>query len=289
MPVARRLLIRVLGAPLLLAALGGILYWGYVLQSQGRPNTPVRFLVLLTAVISAREIFDMCAGKGIPTARWAGTMAVGASFLPWGEGCLGGGSEAQEWIRSGLALYLLVMMVLRYGRLTPEGAALTYLAFAYLALLGYAVELPAPLARHQTFYLLFLVAAGKGSDMAAFVAGKSLGRHPMAPVVSPHKTWEGAVGGGIAGTAAGFALLRGSPLQEAYQGIPLAALLFFCLIVTIAAQVGDLVKSAFKRWAGVKDSGRLLPEFGGMLDMVDSFILAAPVATLGTRILGHLF
>jgi phosphatidate cytidylyltransferase len=289
MPVTRRLLIRVLGAPLLLAALGGILYWGHVLHSQGRPNTPVRVLILLAAVLSAREIFQMCAAKGIATAPWAGGLAVGATFLPWSQWFPATGGEAPEAIRSGLALYLLIVMVLRFGRLSPEGAALTYLAFGYLSLLSYAVDLPGPLAGNQTYYLLFLVAAGKGSDMAAFVVGKSFGRHRMAPVVSPNKTWEGAVGGGLAGTAAGFAVLRESPLHGAYPGIPVPALLFFCLMVTIAAQVGDLVKSAFKRWAGVKDSGRLLPEFGGMLDMVDSFIIAAPVATLGTRILGHLF
>jgi phosphatidate cytidylyltransferase len=71
--------------------------------------------------------------------------------------------------------------------------------------------------------------------------------------------------------------------------MPVPALLFFCLLVTIASQVGDLVKSAFKRWAGVKDSGRILPEFGGMLDMVDSFIIAAPVATMGSKLLDRFF
>ena len=82
------------------------------------------------------------------------------------------------------------------------------------------------------------------------------------------------------GTVAGLCILTLTPLRGAYSSVPLAALLLLALIVTIAAQVGDLVKSAFKRWAGVKDSGRLLPEFGGMIDMVDSFIVAAPVAYL---------
>jgi phosphatidate cytidylyltransferase len=125
--------------------------------------------------------------------------------------------------------------------------------------------------------------------MAAFVVGKSIGKHPMSPRVSPNKTWEGGIAGGVVGTAAGMAVLYGTPLKLVYFGMSWAALLFFCLVVTIASQVGDLVKSAFKRWAGVKDSGRVLPEFGGMLDMVDSFIIAAPVATLGTKILDRLF
>jgi CDP-diglyceride synthetase len=80
-----------------------------------------------------------------------------------------------------------------------------------------------------------------------------------------------------------------SPLRGTYGPVPVAALLLFCLIVTIAGQVGDLVKSAFKRWAGVKDSGRILPEFGGMIDMVDSFLLEAPVACLGTEFLLNQF
>ena len=125
--------------------------------------------------------------------------------------------------------------------------------------------------------------------MAAFVVGKSIGKRPMTPVVSPSKTWEGGIAGGIVGTAAGLAVLLLTPLRQAYGGVPVAALLFYCLLVTIVAQVGDLVKSAFKRWAGVKDSGRLLPEFGGMLDMVDSFIIAAPVACLGTQLLHGIF
>jgi phosphatidate cytidylyltransferase len=125
--------------------------------------------------------------------------------------------------------------------------------------------------------------------MAAFVVGKSIGKHKMSPVVSPNKTWEGGIAGGVVGMIAGALVLWLSPLRQAYQQVPFAALLFFALVVTIAAQVGDLVKSAFKRWAGVKDSGRLLPEFGGMIDMVDSFIIAAPVAYLGTEFLRRVF
>jgi phosphatidate cytidylyltransferase len=107
--------------------------------------------------------------------------------------------------------------------------------------------------------------------------------------VSPNKTWEGGIAGGIVGTGAGLAVILLTPLRDVYPGVPVAALLFFSLIVTIAGQVGDLVKSALKRWAGVKDSGRLLPEFGGMLDMVDSFLLEGPVAYLGTLLLLKIF
>src|SRR5436190_11033808 len=282
MPVSRKILIRVIGAPLLVAALCGIIYWGHTLQSQGRQNTPLQVLLLVVSVLCGVELYAMCAAKGIATARIAGLLAIAAYFAPFAP-------EKVSWAWRCLALYLLFMMVFRYGKLTPEGAALTFFGFEYISLLSYALSLPGLRGSAHAYYLLFLLAAGKGSDMAAFVVGKSIGKHRMTPVVSPNKTWEGGIAGGIVGTGAGLAVLLATPLRQAYQGVPIVALLFFCAVVTIAAQVGDLVKSAFKRWAGVKDSGSLLPEFGGMLDMVDSFIIAAPVACLGTGLLHTLF
>ena len=291
MPVPRKILIRVIGAPLLIAALCGIIAWGHHKQQRGLPNTPVRILVLVVAATCMGEISSMCAAKGIVTARGAGTLAIAVYFLPWGEtvGSSFLADRGTEIAAVGLPFYLMLMIVFRYGTLNPDGAALTYLSFGYLTLLNFALDLPLRLEKAQAYYLLFLLAAGKGSDMAAFVAGKSIGKHPMSPRVSPNKTWEGGIAGGIAGTAAGMAVIYWTPLRQAYYGRSPAALLFFCLIVTIASQVGDLVKSAIKRWAGVKDSGRILPEFGGMLDMVDSFIIAAPVATVGTQILDRFF
>ncbi|HVE42260.1 MAG TPA: phosphatidate cytidylyltransferase [Planctomycetota bacterium] len=294
MPVPRKILIRVIGAPLLVAALCGIIYWGHTLQSHGKQNTPLQVLLLVVSVLCGVELYAMCAAKGIATARIAGLVAIAAYFAP----ALPSGADVSlgslkitplSWIYGNLLLYLLFKMVFRYGKLTPEGAALTFFGFEYITLLSYVTGLPGLPGSAHAYYLLFLLAAGKGSDMAAFVVGKSMGKHKMTPVVSPNKTWEGGIAGGIVGMGAGLAVLLATPLRQAYVGVPIVALLFFCLMVTIAAQVGDLIKSAFKRWAGVKDSGRILPEFGGMLDMVDSFIIAAPVAVLGTRLLNALF
>lgn len=291
MAIPRKILIRVIGAPLLVAALCGVISWGNTLQQRGEPNTPVRILILIVSAVCVHELCAMAAVKGIATARWAGMLAISFFYFPWGQATHSSllDSTAPEMAANGLLLYLLFMIVFRYGRLNPDGAAFTFFSFGYLTLLHYALDLPLRLDRAQAWYLLFLLACGKGSDMAAFVVGKSMGKRQMSPQVSPNKTWEGGIAGGIAGTAAGMAVIYCSPLNQAYNGKPWAALLFFCLIVTIVSQVGDLVKSAVKRWAGVKDSGRILPEFGGMLDMVDSFIIAAPVATLGTRILDRLF
>jgi len=82
MPIPRKILIRVIGAPLLIAALCGILAWGEGLKAQGRPNTPVRLLVLVVAVISMHEISAMCAARGVATARSAGMLAIAGYFFP---------------------------------------------------------------------------------------------------------------------------------------------------------------------------------------------------------------
>jgi phosphatidate cytidylyltransferase len=293
MAVSRKILIRVIGAPLLVAALCGLLYWGHRIELKGEPNLPLALLLIVVAWTGALEFQGMCRVKGIVTAELPTRLAlilmlfvVGAR--PWYLLRL---TTPMGWIALIVlvfVLFVLFRLVFQYGTFTPEAAGLTILGFAYLSLTVTLLDTPAPKGV-TAFYLLFLLAAGKGSDMAAFVAGKSIGKHPMAPVVSPNKTWEGGIAGGIVGTGAGLAVILLTPLKDLYAGVPVAALLFFSLIVTIAGQVGDLVKSALKRWAGVKDSGRILPEFGGMLDMVDSFLLEGPVAFLGTMILLKLF
>ena len=293
MPVSRKLLIRVIGAPLLVAALCAILAWGHRLEQSGHVNLPLTLLLILVAYTGALEFQTMCRVRGIATAEHSTRMTlmlilfiVGAEpwyLLQWASPFSWAGAVALVFV-----LAVLCRTVFRYGTFTPEAAGLTLLCFAYLGLTVFLLIPPVPKGI-AAYYLLFLLAAGKGSDMAAFVAGKSIGKHPMSPVVSPNKTWEGGIAGGIVGTGAGLAVLLLTPLKTVYGGLPVAALLFFCLIVTIAGQVGDLVKSALKRWAGVKDSGRILPEFGGMLDMVDSFLLEAPIGCLGTMLLLNLF
>lgn len=119
--------------------------------------------------------------------------------------------------------------------------------------------------------LIFLVV---GADIGAFFAGRKWGRHKLAPRVSPAKTWEGAVGG--------MALVACLALVGAlYYGLPpVAGVAFGCAVGGISI-VGDLTESMFKRAAGLKDSGALLPGHGGMMDRIDSVTAAAPLYALG--------
>lgn len=121
-------------------------------------------------------------------------------------------------------------------------------------------------------WVLLAVLATFATDTGAFLVGRAMGRRRMAPRISPGKTWEGAVGGWLAGVGAvvGLAVLLDMPLTQ-LEAIALGAL------VGVAAQVGDLVESMLKRSAGVKDSGTLIPGHGGVLDRLDSVVFAIVV------------
>lgn len=118
--------------------------------------------------------------------------------------------------------------------------------------------------------LLFILVVIWVGDTAAYFAGRAIGRMPMAPVISPKKTWEGAVANLLGSLLVVFPLARWLPVE-------LHHLLLIAALANIAGQAGDLVESAYKRSAGVKDSGAILPGHGGVLDRVDSLIFAAPV------------
>ena len=126
--------------------------------------------------------------------------------------------------------------------------------------------------RHVSVHLLFFaLALNWVGDTAAYYAGRAFGRHPLAPVISPKKTWEGAVASVLVSVIAGVFYLG-----YFVRGIPYWEIIFLATVGNIAGQFGDLVESAIKRGAGVKDSGRLLPGHGGMLDRVDSSLFSLP-------------
>lgn len=120
-------------------------------------------------------------------------------------------------------------------------------------------------------WLLFAVLVTFATDTGAFLVGRTLGRHPMAPIISPNKTWEGSLGGFASAVAAALLLgmvfdLQIAPWQQALIGG----------VVGIVSQWGDLIESKLKRIADVKDAGSIIPGHGGLLDRLDSMLLALP-------------
>jgi phosphatidate cytidylyltransferase len=193
-----------------------------------------------------------------------------------------------------VAPFIFLSIGMRRGELRsgyPAAAAATF-AFTYIALpMGMLVQLRQQWA--GAFYLLYLLLVVWAGDILAYFVGKSMGRHLMAPRISPKKTWEGAAASLVASVGVGWllfghaegissALLSWGLIvrRDGLFGLETPAMgpvILLTIVLNIAAQLGDLVESLIKRGAGVKDSGALLPGHGGMLDRIDALLFAAPV------------
>jgi phosphatidate cytidylyltransferase len=165
--------------------------------------------------------------------------------------------------------FILAMNTLEKMMVFPSAVALTFFGAIYLSFtLNHFYYLR---AEKGPFWIYFLFAVIFIGDTGAYVVGKVIGRHKMAPLASPHKTWEGSIGGVVTACLGGVAAQQ-ILLPDAVWWK--AAL--FAFIIHVVAQMSDPLESLFKRAAGVKDSSNVLPGHGGMLDRIDSLILAAP-------------
>jgi len=161
--------------------------------------------------------------------------------------------------------YTNVRDILPYVACTILGAFYTFAPWRFAADL-----------RHESVHLLFFALALNWlGDSAAFYVGRQFGRHKLAPVVSPKKSWEGAIAS-VAGSVI-FGLLYLGHFMPRLAWWEIVAM---SLVGNIAGQLGDLAESAVKRGADVKDSGTMLPGHGGMLDRVDSSLFALPAVYL---------
>ncbi|HEY0308564.1 MAG TPA: phosphatidate cytidylyltransferase [Acidobacteriaceae bacterium] len=144
--------------------------------------------------------------------------------------------------------------------------------------------------------VLFLFVVVWSGDIAALYIGRRFGKRKFAPRLSPNKTWEGAVASVVGSVFFAMVLVLGGNWFTAYTSgntilsfsQPVWWLAVLAIIVNIAAQVGDLIESAVKRGAGVKDSGNILPGHGGMLDRIDALLLAAPVLWYALEVKSYL-
>ncbi|WP_018655260.1 phosphatidate cytidylyltransferase [Actinomadura flavalba] len=184
-----------------------------------------------------------------------------------------GGADA---LVAAVALTVFAVLVLRlpggsdgYVRDVNAGVFIT----GYLVLMGGVVAL---LLRPDDgdHRIVVFIAVTVASDIGGFFAGSFLGRHKLAPTISPKKTWEGVTGSALACMAAGGWLVWELLDGQVWQGVLVG------LAVVVSATVGDLVESMIKRDLGIKDMGTLLPEHGGVMDRLDSLVATAPVVWL---------
>ncbi len=170
----------------------------------------------------------------------------------------------------------LVWLVLRQrveGAFT--GWAWMLVGFLYTGwMLSFLVDLRLEAGRNWVFFALFTTF---GSDTTAYFVGRVLGKHRLAPQISPHKSWEGAIGGLLGAAVVSLLFTLSTPLQimlSIGQGVVLA------LLVSVFGQIGDLAESLLKRNTGVKESGASIPGHGGFLDRMDSVVFAGVVVYL---------
>ena len=172
-------------------------------------------------------------------------------------------------------LFVLGLTVLTLWTRRPLVEALPAAGISSSALLLVAFPLSFAVRLHgiPTFgpkILLFALAITWAADTTAYFVGRAIGKHPLAPHISPKKTWEGSIASMFGSLVVAYAF-------SFWIRIPLPHLLIMAATGNIAGQMGDLLESAYKRSAGVKDSGGLLPGHGGILDRIDALILCIPV------------
>lgn len=225
-------------------------------------------LLLLTGIIiffGLKEMTGMLTRLGLKPSFW---LAQVGGFILLGGAYLYHNGYPGPTIT--IILFMqLVAAVAFYPRYSLLDMAGTLMGTLYVGLMSYFYlirTLP-----EGWIWLIFMFACTWASDTCAFMIGKAFGRKRIAPVISPKKTIEGATGGilGSITVAYLFTLI--------YPFIPLHKILLLGLLVGIAAGVGDLLESVFKRQAGLKDSSALIPGHGGILDRFDSALFTAPL------------
>ena len=269
-----------------------IILWTLVLGCIGvfGPRGGV-WLVTVISVLTLREFYQMLKRMGLdPFDRLGltfGTLITFAPALPLYWPDLNPQVAVLATPANLLALAVVVFALRILGEREPqnrvETLAWTVFGLVYVPfMLQFIVQillLRHPLANTGLVLAIWLVAVSKGCDMGALLTGLAIGRHKMAPVISPKKTWEGFAGGLLFSAAVGAAIahfwaaslpVAFTPAVAALAALPIAAL----------AAVSDLVESIIKRRADTKDSGATIPGIGGVFDLSDSLILAAPVGYL---------
>jgi len=237
-------------------------------------------LITICGVLAAFEFYRLVASTRVPPLTYFGLVFTALFIISRNEDLLSSlkphfntGTIMPLLLTSGVLLSLVWLLRRAQEEKSFTGWAWTIAGILYLGwLLGYLVALrDLDGGRNWVFLALFVTFA---SDTAAFITGRTLGRHRLTPNISPGKTWEGTVGGVLGAILVSLFFTLPTPLQTNISWIQAVLL---GLLISVFGQLGDLVESLFKRNMGVKDSGNLIPGHGGVLDRIDSVVFAGIV------------
>lgn len=279
--------------PLMLAGLGGILWLDWALEKwTGVGGIGILLLLLGALPVAAMELAQLLTAEHVRPYQFiaitgSGLLALHAFLtqFAWFQ-------PVSTSVLAFIIVFVMIFAALRraWARETQEAIvrmAGTVLATLYLGGLSWFlmalrvkvrrpefVRDPTSWAAGTTGTILMILVVVKSTDIGAYFGGKALGRHKLIRWLSPGKTWEGLICGLITSGIVGWVFALSMNRMLWWKGI------IFGILIGGVGQVGDLLESLMKRDAGVKDSGRLIPGFGGILDIIDSPLFAAPFAYL---------
>lgn len=274
------MLARILTACVLIPIVVALVWWG--------PSLLLAAVAAVVALLALLEFFSLGERVGLRAfKKWTMLCAAGLFYAQYSQGSVethpfGHGFSIVQVRAVGaisvdvvLLIFIFGAAAILFGMRRPLHESLGAVSISAAGLLfialpfSYLVRLD-EISRTGRALILFTLVLIWAGDTLAYFTGKAVGRIPMAPAISPKKTWEGAVANvlGSVLVAVGFSF---------WLQIDVWTLMAIAVAANVAGQAGDLLESTYKRSANVKDSGSLLPGHGGMLDRIDSLILASPV------------
>lgn len=274
-----------------------LLLWSVVVAALFAPHPTVAggcFVVLMTLLAGAGlvEFYGLVERRGLVCFKlWglaAGVLLMASTFFYLSGAVLPQRlpSKANDFETGILVVFVLGLCLRQFvARSNPAGLlaiSTTLFGLMYVPwLLNFVQKINFMPGADGRLFLIYFLVVTKFSDMGAYATGSVFGRHKMIPRVSPGKTWEGFAGALI--FSVGASLLITSLAGDRLTGMNPRHAILLGLILAVGAVVGDLIESLFKREAGLKDSGRLFPGIGGILDLLDSILFNAPLMYLYLR------
>ena len=231
---------------------------------------PFDILVTLMGIVAMSEFLIMKKKLLVSFEAIVSFLLMLSILLPvfwagfWTQDTLGGSFYL-------LALVMLVYTVISKNRFSFDDAGVLLLGGLYAGL-GFRFMM---LARAESLWMmLYALLIVWVTDSGAYLIGRKIGKNKLAPHISPNKTWEGSIGGSLSAV-----VIVGAYLYFVQAAFPysFSTMLLWTLVFSVGGQLGDLIESAFKRHYGVKDSGKILPGHGGILDRFDSLLFVLPL------------
>ncbi len=231
---------------------------------------PFDILVTLMGIVAMSEFLIMKKKLLVSFEAIVSFLLMLSILLPvfwsgfWTQDTLGGSFYL-------LALVMLVYTVISKNRFSFDDAGVLLLGGLYAGL-GFRFMM---LARAESLWMmLYALLIVWVTDSGAYLIGRKIGKNKLAPHISPNKTWEGSIGGSLS-----TVVIVGAYLYFVQAAFPysFSTMLLWTLVFSVGGQLGDLIESAFKRHYGVKDSGKILPGHGGILDRFDSLLFVLPL------------